>query len=1013
MKKCYFILCFLLLLVQESFAQTVDWVNYGGGINSDAITDVAIDVAGNVYVTGQLGNSASFNGTAVSGGIFAAKYDSIGNQQWVIAYGDTNSFGKAICLDKAGNIYVSGWMDSSLQAGDTLLTTLGDRDMLLMKFNPSGNLLWVKQFGGDKSDNAAKIICDENDHLYLSGFFSSTAHIGNFEVNASGDYADLFIARCDTAGNVLWVKTAGGTGEDHADCLATDGIGNIFLTGNYTGTATFGSTTITSNGQDDIFVARYDTAGVFKWVKSAGAANKDQGLGVCASANGNCYVTGNFQNTVYFGTTQLVSSGGSKDLFIACYTPGGTCKWARQATGSGTDRGAQIKMTDKGKIVVGGSFESTITFSGTNLYSGGENDIFIARYDTLGFFETAIKAGGISDDRCFAIVPQKNNRIATGGFFSGSATLGNFLVSSNGGQDALVLKANVSSLYITSISDSSLCKSQSFDVAFIAEGTFLAGNVFTVQLSNSSGDFTTTTSIGTLNSIYSGVVHATIPSSITYSGNYKIRISSSNSQCLGMFNVPIGIYANPTLAVAGSATMCKGDSTTLIATGALTYTWIPSINLSTAGNDSVIAFPNSTTTYNITGTDQYGCFSTVSKTLTVYDGIPFVGISASGATTICAGQTTSLSANNVAGNTYQWQLNGSNIAGAVSYTYTAGLSGNYTCIGTNPCGTSTSNSISITVNPKPVVTIGSFLPVCQSSPPFTLTSGFPLGGSYSGSYITNGVFTPSLSGIYPVAYAYVDSNGCSNSASTLLQVMASPSLTWTNVFTTFCQTAGPVTITGASPEGGVYSGTGVTDGMFYPAVAGPGTHVVTYKYTNASGCSKTITKNFVVSTAPAVSITMDSLICVYVSSFTLTGGAPAGGTYYINGVQGTLFNPGALGAGMQTVSYKVINGACTVYDTTYVMIDICVGIAETFSSAGMLVYPNPSTDLVNITTNIKGENIYLEITDAIGKVRRELSFSNLKEESSMTLDLRDLPPGIYTVILFNDKLRLSKILVLQ
>jgi hypothetical protein len=312
--------------------------------------------------------------------VFVAKYDSNGVQQWVVAQGDTHTAGKSICLDQEENIYVAGWMDATVQFGDTLLTNLGDFDIILAKYNPMGDLIWVKQFGGNRADKVIKILCDQHDHIFLTGYFSSTAQFGNTSVVASSDSTEIFFAKSDTAGNIQWVKQAGGMQSDQGNSICTDASGNIFITGTFQATATFDSYSVTSSGQDDFFIAKYDSSGNALWIKTAGSYDSDKGLGVCIDSAGNCYITGNFRHTISFGGFTITSWYNSKDLFVVSYSPSGVCRWAKQASGSSLDRGADIDLNEEAKIVVGGSFSTWVNFSGMYLNTAGDGDLFVARY---------------------------------------------------------------------------------------------------------------------------------------------------------------------------------------------------------------------------------------------------------------------------------------------------------------------------------------------------------------------------------------------------------------------------------------------------------------------------------------------------------------------------------------------------------------------------------------------------------------------------------------------------------
>ena len=138
-----------------------------------------------------------------------------------------------------------------------------------------------------------------------------------------------------------WVEKSGGPGNDYGYGIAVDGAGNSYVAGSFNGSATFGETSVISQGGADIFIAKYDNGGNLLWVRSAGGATNDAASAVAVDGSGNCYVTGVFQGTATFGNTSLTSAGGP-DIFIAKYDSAGNFVWARQAGGSSDDRGYAV-----------------------------------------------------------------------------------------------------------------------------------------------------------------------------------------------------------------------------------------------------------------------------------------------------------------------------------------------------------------------------------------------------------------------------------------------------------------------------------------------------------------------------------------------------------------------------------------------------------------------------------------------------------------------------------------------
>jgi len=1009
MKHIYSILL-LLLTGMHLPAQTIDWVNYGGGSDYDIATGLAKDASGNFFMTGRVLGSGIFDIVPVSGGLFITKYSSNGSLLWITNEGNDHAYGQGVCLDNNGNVYVAGWMDSIVLFGNTLLTTFGQHDVVLAKFNSLGSLIWVKQFGGTGNDKAYDIKCDWHNNIYLTGYFSSEAQFGNFSAQAASDSTDIFIAKCDTAGNIQWVTTAGGIKDDDCSSIFVDTTGNIFITGSFRVSAYFGNDSVVSLGREDIFIARYDTAGNIVWVRSTGSVKDDNGVAICADHSGNCYVTGNFKDAISFCGNTFTTY--TKDAIILSYSPSGNCRWSTRISGNyGTDATC-ISINEENRVFVGGFFHSYINLEGLSLSSVGDRDIFIARYDSIGFIESAYRSGGYDEDACFSILPVENNSIVIAGGFSASAWFGSFYLSSHGKSDAFIAKVSLPTLSIVSISDSVFCAGEQFDVVYQANGYFVPGNNFNIQITDSTGTIIYFT-CGYLTSTVSGTVHGAIPSNFNVGSYYRLRLTSSNPLCVASrMNSPIALYQKPIVSISGLSSVCVNDSSLLVASGASTYQWVPANYLSSSTNDSVFAFPIVTTTFSVTGTNDYGCSNTASTTVTITLTAPNVTITAYGSTTVCQNQTVHLQTNNMSGVSYQWSLNGNAISGAIYSSYYAPQTGTYTCIATNACGATESNAIEVIVNPLPQVSMGSLLPVCVGTPAFALTSGFPAGGTYSGSYVSNGNFNPSTAGNWTVTYSYTDSNGCTATAYTIISVLALPNVSFSSPQTAFCETDAPFTLSGGNPSGGTYGGPGVSNGVFDPSAVGSGTFSITYTYTNINGCSKTVTVHFTVSAMPNVTLTMDTTICIYIPTFTLTGGVPSGGTYYVDGSSSTVFNPSDLGAGYHSVVYKKISGTCTAYDTVIVQVDLCTFIIESSFPESITLFPNPATDEVMLQIS-SSDLSKIAIYNEVGKCVKGVSPENFHDNDNLLIDVHSLPRGIYTLVVMSEAGKYFAKLVLQ
>ena len=210
------------------------------------------------------------------------------------------------------------------------------------------------------------------------------------------------------------------------------------------------------------------------------------------------------------------------------------------------------------------------------------------------------------------------------------------------------------------------------------------------------------------------------------------------------------------------------------------------------------------------------------------------------------------------------------------------------------------------MNALPVVTCPANSSVCISASAFTLTGGSPAGGSYSGTGVSGGQFDPAAAGVgsHTITYSYTNATtGCSNSCTFTITVNPLPSVSCP-ANSTVCINAAAFTLTGGTPTGGTYSGTGVSGGQFNPASAGAGTHTITYSYTDGNGCTNSCTFTITVNALPVVTCPANSTICISAPAYALTGGSPTGGTYSGTGVSGGQFDPAAAGAGSHTITYS-------------------------------------------------------------------------------------------------------------
>jgi len=308
-----------------------------------------------------------------------------------------------------------------------------------VKYDFNGTVLWASSIGGAEDDIGQSVCTDANNNAYLTGSFSNdTITIGVTSLSNAGS-SDIFIAKYDAAGNVLWAKSAGGIYGEGIKSVSTDSSGNVYVTGNFNSdTLTFGLTTLVNAGNNDIFISKYTSNGTLLWAKSAGGNNYDSGQSISNDANGNVYVTGWFgSNTITFETATLINSGGD-DIFIVKYSSNGTLLWAKSAGGITIDRATSISSDKSGTIYITGYFDSpTIIFDATTLSNAGAYDILILKYDANGEVLSARSPGGVYHDVGYGIFTDASKNIYLTGYFQsptitfGTNTLTNSFVGYN------------------------------------------------------------------------------------------------------------------------------------------------------------------------------------------------------------------------------------------------------------------------------------------------------------------------------------------------------------------------------------------------------------------------------------------------------------------------------------------------------------------------------------------------------------------------------------------------------
>lgn len=365
------------------------WVRQAGGATNDYGRGIAIDGAGNVYLTGSFTGSAAFGAYPLANNgypdIFVAKLDSQGNWLWAQKAGGTaEDEGWDIAVDTAGNSYLTGYIRAVVQFGSFQLETDNFTfDLFVASIDPDGNWLWASKGGGSGVDSGYGIALDNAGFAYVTGYYEGNAIFGGVSLACYGTQPDIFVGQISSNGVWMWGEHGGGTGYDNGIAIATDNSGNSYVAGFYYNSATFGAHTLTATSGNQMFVGKLNNAGIWQWAQQPGGTVTGSANGIALDNLGNIYISGTFSGSPVFGPVTVPPSQGS-DVFAAKLDASGSWLWGQKAGGTQEDSGEDIGVDSSGNSCVVGNLNGYVHF-GTIVINGfGFTDAFVAKLSPGG-----------------------------------------------------------------------------------------------------------------------------------------------------------------------------------------------------------------------------------------------------------------------------------------------------------------------------------------------------------------------------------------------------------------------------------------------------------------------------------------------------------------------------------------------------------------------------------------------------------------------------------------------------
>ncbi len=410
-----------------------------------------VDGLGNTFVAGVFSGSASFKTPLTpSGGApenaFVGKLSRKADWVWatnVPASSNSVTVIQALGVGPDGDVYVAGHFSGTNLFGATQLVADSGTNLFVAKLDRFGtNWLWA-QAVGSSGVNTVRALTVIGANLFVAGQYSGAATFGSSVLTNAGS-SDVFVAQLDADGNWLWANRGGGTGNDFASAVATDANTNLYVVGNYSGSVAFGATTLTNAGNTDLFVAKLTPTGTWVLARRGGGANHDFASAITRDEGNQFYLVGQFGGTAdYGGTVNNLNVGNSSNIFVLRLN---TEALYLDYTQGGAGQARAVTVDSVGRVYVAGDFPFATTLGTNSLISSGNSDVFIAQLID-GEWTWAQRIGSAGTETAGAISAAGDNSVVVSGTYQGTIQIGYVALSTPNNRDIFVARIDAGRVY--------------------------------------------------------------------------------------------------------------------------------------------------------------------------------------------------------------------------------------------------------------------------------------------------------------------------------------------------------------------------------------------------------------------------------------------------------------------------------------------------------------------------------------------------------------------------------------
>ncbi|MCH2043144.1 MAG: T9SS type A sorting domain-containing protein [Saprospiraceae bacterium] len=446
-----YILSFLLGTFLSHAQLELDWFRSQGGILLDNSADLATDSANDTYVVGFFQDTMDTLTSVGDKDMFLAKYNESGQLLWQKSWGNSGDDRLNTVCTAEGGIYIAGQFSGTLIMGEDTLQTVGETDVLCAKLDFDGNVLWAVALGGTGMDAANMIALDAQSNIAITGYFEDSIQFEQ-EIYTCRGFRDAFLIQLDSTGQVIWSSTFGGPFLDEGTALVYDDLGNLYCSGYYRDALFLDNDTLLAIGNNDVFIVSMDTQGTERWMRSMGGNYADNCTELCIDRHGDLYAVGWYDRQFYLTTDSLYATGvEGEDAYIAKYTNDGTLAWAKSYGGLHIELFYGAAIDPSGNLSILAVFDSAMTV-GVDTFDARHinipTDIAVLGLDSMGKINWLYTFGDIENDFAYGMNWTEDSSLyIVGNFKSQTSIDGNSYVSA-GDFDGFLAKFSIDSSQI-------------------------------------------------------------------------------------------------------------------------------------------------------------------------------------------------------------------------------------------------------------------------------------------------------------------------------------------------------------------------------------------------------------------------------------------------------------------------------------------------------------------------------------------------------------------------------------